>query len=75
MYAAFAGASDKGFANPQEFQMRVEVFKENLQQLAELNANTSEFIVSSVHCPALVHQRLNPVSHSCPRCSSSSSLA
>jgi hypothetical protein len=27
--------------------MRVEVFKENIQQLAELNANTSEFIVSS----------------------------
>ena len=38
--------------------MRVEVFKENIQQLAELNANTSDFIVSSVHWPTLVHQRL-----------------
>ena len=44
-FAAFASANDKGFGSPQEFEMRVEVFKENLQQLQELNANASEFVV------------------------------
>ena len=44
-FAAFASASDKGFASPQEFEMRVEVFKENLQQLQQLNANASDFVV------------------------------
>ena len=44
-FAAFASASDKGFANPEEFEMRVEVFKENLQQLQDLNANASDFLV------------------------------
>ena len=35
--------------------MRVEVFKENIQQLAALNANTSDFIVSSV-VPCILFQ-------------------
>ena len=44
-FAAFASSNDKGFSSPQEFEMRVEVFKENIQQLQELNANASEFVV------------------------------
>ena len=44
-FAAFASTSDKGFASPQEFEMRVEVFKENLEQLQQLNTNASEFVV------------------------------
>ena len=44
-FAAFASANDKGFSSPQEFQMRVDVFKDNLQQLQDLNANSSEMIV------------------------------
>ena len=48
-FAAFASATDKGFSSPQEFELRLEVFKENIQQLQELNTNTTEFYVSLQH--------------------------
>lgn len=49
-FAAFSSSSDKGFASPEEFEMRVEVFKENIIQLADLNTNLSDYIVS---CPCV----------------------
>ena len=45
-FAAFSGANEKGFASQEEFEMRVEIFKENLQKLEGLNANSSDMIVS-----------------------------
>jgi hypothetical protein len=44
-FAAFSSSNDKGFASPEEFQMRVEVFKENIVQLQALNTNLSDYIV------------------------------
>ena len=46
-FAAFSSSNDKGFASAEEFEMRVEVFKENIVQLQELNTNLSDYIVGA----------------------------
>ena len=46
-FAAFSTSNDKGFASQEDFEMRVEVFKENIVQLQELNTNLSDYIVGA----------------------------
>ena len=49
-FAAFSNLNDKGFASPQEFEKRAQVFKENILQLLELNTKRSDYIVSYAFC-------------------------